>query len=289
MPGWKADAQLKRAVIGRWGVCGYDGAALAVDATVGGGVLFRCSFRCGLKRRYYYGRVDEAGGRRSGAWRLACAGAGPSRRSRWRRAPAPEGERFNRAISGQSAPAAPRPSRRHHRCAGCCARRRLRHPHLHPLRLAGVCRATPAQPISQISVSTGSGAPVKPEAGGAGPSDDLTRIRGIDTIVQKQLKEPGHPPLPGSCRADRRRCQGPQRQLSAPRAASSRRTGSGRRRSWRRAAKHIIRAASIAACRCRSSPSLLRWPPRRPRLRQSPPSRAHCRAPIDGSAGRATT
>jgi predicted flap endonuclease-1-like 5' DNA nuclease len=30
-----------------------------------------------------------------------------------------------------------------------------------------------------------------PEAGGAGPSDELTRIRGIDSIVQKQLKDLG--------------------------------------------------------------------------------------------------
>ncbi len=32
---------------------------------------------------------------------------------------------------------------------------------------------------------------MKPEAGGAGPSDELTRIRGIDSIVQKQLRELG--------------------------------------------------------------------------------------------------
>jgi predicted flap endonuclease-1-like 5' DNA nuclease len=40
-------------------------------------------------------------------------------------------------------------------------------------------------------VSTGSGAPVKPDAGGAGPSDDLTRIRGIDTGIQRLLKDSG--------------------------------------------------------------------------------------------------
>ena len=32
---------------------------------------------------------------------------------------------------------------------------------------------------------------MKPEAGGAGPSDELIRIRGIDSIVQKQLRELG--------------------------------------------------------------------------------------------------
>ena len=40
-------------------------------------------------------------------------------------------------------------------------------------------------------MTSGSGAPVKADAGGAGPSDDLTRIRGVDTLVQKQLKELG--------------------------------------------------------------------------------------------------
>jgi predicted flap endonuclease-1-like 5' DNA nuclease len=49
----------------------------------------------------------------------------------------------------------------------------------------------PATPISKISVSTGSGAPLTSGEGGAGPSDDLTRIRGIDTVVQKQLKDLG--------------------------------------------------------------------------------------------------
>jgi len=48
-----------------------------------------------------------------------------------------------------------------------------------------------ARPISSISVTTGSGAPVMPQDGGAAPSDDLTRIRGIDSVVQKQLKEAG--------------------------------------------------------------------------------------------------
>jgi predicted flap endonuclease-1-like 5' DNA nuclease len=54
---------------------------------------------------------------------------------------------------------------------------------------------TPAQPeaagIPRVSVSSGSGAPAKVEAGGAAPSDDLTRIRGIDPILQGRLKELG--------------------------------------------------------------------------------------------------
>jgi predicted flap endonuclease-1-like 5' DNA nuclease len=45
--------------------------------------------------------------------------------------------------------------------------------------------------IPRVSVATGSGAPAKADEGGAGPSDDLTRIRGIDPILQGRLKELG--------------------------------------------------------------------------------------------------
>ena len=45
--------------------------------------------------------------------------------------------------------------------------------------------------MPRVSVAMGSGAPTKPEEGGAAPSDDLTRIRGIDPVMQRQLKELG--------------------------------------------------------------------------------------------------
>ncbi len=45
--------------------------------------------------------------------------------------------------------------------------------------------------MPRVSVSSGSGAPAKIEEGGTGPSDDLTRIRGIDPILQGRLKEFG--------------------------------------------------------------------------------------------------
>lgn len=48
-----------------------------------------------------------------------------------------------------------------------------------------------AEGMPRVSVSTGSGAPIKLEEGGAGPSDDLTRIRGIDSIMQGRLKQVG--------------------------------------------------------------------------------------------------
>lgn len=45
--------------------------------------------------------------------------------------------------------------------------------------------------IPRVSVTTGSGAPASVADGGASPSDDLTRIRGIDPIMQGRLKELG--------------------------------------------------------------------------------------------------
>lgn len=56
---------------------------------------------------------------------------------------------------------------------------------------APAARAESAEGMPRVSVSTGSGAPIKLEEGGAGPSDDLTRIRGIDSIMQGRLKQVG--------------------------------------------------------------------------------------------------
>jgi predicted flap endonuclease-1-like 5' DNA nuclease len=45
--------------------------------------------------------------------------------------------------------------------------------------------------MPRVSVATGSGAPASPAEGGAAPSDDLTRIRGIDPGLQRALKDLG--------------------------------------------------------------------------------------------------
>jgi len=146
--------------------------------------FFGAVFSCGLKRRYYYGRSTKQAPVVA-AHGVSHAAAPGEPKIEVAQRTAPEGERFNRAISGQSAPAAapvtapPKP-------AATPAAAPAPTPASAP-----VAATPPAQPISKISVSTGSGAPVKPEAGGAGPSDDLTRIRGIDTMVQKQLKDRG--------------------------------------------------------------------------------------------------
>ena len=183
--------------------------------------FFGAVFACGLKRRYYYGAPRKASG-------LAVSGVS--------HAPAPnqpkievapravvEDERFNRAISGQSAHASPAAASRPAPApaaapapapvakaptapatgdlvwpgpaiVGSTAPAKAAAPAAAasaPAPAAPPAPAPVAPPISSISVSTGSGAPVKPDQGGAGPSDDLTRIRGIDPEMQKRLKEAG--------------------------------------------------------------------------------------------------
>lgn len=179
--------------------------------------FFGAVFACGLKRRYYYGTSRKASG-------LAVSGVS--------HAPAPnqpkievapravaEDERFNRAISGQSAHASPAAAASQSASApvakappapatgdlvwpgptvvGTTAPPKATAPAAAasaPAPAAPAAAPAPAPvapPISSISVSTGSGAPVKPDQGGAGPSDDLTRIRGIDPEMQKRLKEAG--------------------------------------------------------------------------------------------------
>jgi predicted flap endonuclease-1-like 5' DNA nuclease len=113
--------------------------------------FFGAVLACGLKRRFYYGK-DQKGAAAapvSIATTTARVPAASEPKIEVAPRPAAEGERFERAISGQSTP------------------------------------------VSKISVSSGTGAPTKPEAGGAGPSEDLTRIRGIDPVIQKQLKDLG--------------------------------------------------------------------------------------------------
>jgi predicted flap endonuclease-1-like 5' DNA nuclease len=161
--------------------------------------FFGAVLACGLKRRFYYGRSGKA------AQAVAVSGVShapaPSE-PKIEVAPraAPEGERFGRAISGQSAPAttpiaaapkpapvpAPAPAPVQAPAPAVAAPAPAA-----PAPGATTASAPPAQSISKISVSTGSGAPAKPEQGGAVPSDDLTRIRGIDTVIQKQLRDTG--------------------------------------------------------------------------------------------------
>ena len=153
--------------------------------------FFGAVFACGLKRRYWYGRASKQ------ASRVAVSGISHQPapdQPKIEVAPraAPEGERFGRAISGQSAPTAPATASTVSSVAAAMSAPVAARPKPAPAPAAPAPAAPPpAPPISKISVTTGSGAPVRADAGGAGPSDDLTRIRGIDALVQTQLKELG--------------------------------------------------------------------------------------------------
>ena len=161
--------------------------------------FFGAVFACGLKRRYWYAGASKQ------AARVAVSGVSHQPapdQPKIEVAPraAPEGERFGRAISGQSAPPAPPATSTVSSVAAAMSAPLAARPKTAPAPAvaAAPVPATPAPaapppapPISSISVTSGSGAPVKADAGGAGPSDDLTRVRGIDTLVQKQLKDLG--------------------------------------------------------------------------------------------------
>lgn len=155
--------------------------------------FFGAVFACGLKRRFYYGPTTKASAVAVSGVSHAPSADQPKIEVASRAAP--EGERFERAISGQSASTAaamatpivvPKPA-----APAAPAAKAGPVPAAAPAATPAPAAPPPAPPISSISVTTGSGAPVKPEAGGAGPSDELTRIRGIDSIVQKQLKDLG--------------------------------------------------------------------------------------------------
>ena len=159
--------------------------------------FFGAVFACGLKRRYWYARASKQ------AARVAVSGVSHQPapdQPKIEVAPraAPEGERFGRAISGQSAPASPAATSTVSSVAAAMSAPIAARAKAAPAAASAPAPSVPAPaapppaaPISSISVTTGSGAPVKADAGGSGPSDDLTRIRGIDTLVQKQLKELG--------------------------------------------------------------------------------------------------
>ena len=185
---------------------------------------------CGLKRRFYYGpAVRKAPADLAPELLPATAPTPDAAQPKVEVAarPAAEGVRFERALSGKAtAPAAP---------ALPLAAPQPAAPVAAPATSAPAPAAPAAsQPMPRVSVATGSGAPTKLEEGGAAPSEDLTRIRGIDGGLQKQLNELGirHFEELATLNADRH--QGPERRAARRRrGASNRRTGSARRRSWR--------------------------------------------------------
>jgi predicted flap endonuclease-1-like 5' DNA nuclease len=140
---------------------------------------------CTLKRRFYYGRSDTAV-----AAAVAATAAVPEPNADQPKIEAAprtgdEGQRFERALSGEPATA-----------AATAAPAGLVVP---PTKVkVETSKAEPApapaemqQGIPRVSVSTGSGAPLPVGEGGAGPSDDFTRIDGVDSSIDRRLKQQG--------------------------------------------------------------------------------------------------
>jgi len=171
-----------------------------------GAFFFGAVLACGLKRRFYYGPPVKAAATATGAQFAPSVTPTPDAsqpKIEVAARPAAEGERFEKALSGSAgAPAAPaRPAR-------AKAPQLVVPPtnvRVEPVKSAEPAPTpaptpapapAPSQPeaaagIPRVSISRGSGAPAKVEEGGVGPSDDLTRIRGIDPILQGRLKELG--------------------------------------------------------------------------------------------------
>jgi predicted flap endonuclease-1-like 5' DNA nuclease len=170
---------------------------------------------CSLKRRFYYGHSAIAVPAAAAAATGAPTTPDPSQ-PMIEVAPRAtgDGERFGRALSGQMStpvePAAPAPASTPAPVPATVAPKPAE-PAPAPAKPAeGVAvkpaeaAAPPAEPTAaaaaapelsagmpRVSVSSGSGAPVKEDEGGAGPSDDLTRISGVDTIMAGRLKDVG--------------------------------------------------------------------------------------------------
>jgi predicted flap endonuclease-1-like 5' DNA nuclease len=153
---------------------------------------------CSLKRRFYYGpSVGKAAAVAAGSAVSAAAPAPDAAQPKIEAAPrtADEGQRFERALSGQAGSAA----------AEAAPLQLIVPPtavKVEPVKAttetpapAPAAPAAPAaeapQGIPRVSVATGSGAPMPVEEGGAGPSEDLTRIDGVDSSIQGRLKEQG--------------------------------------------------------------------------------------------------
>lgn len=140
---------------------------------------------CSLKRRFYYGRSDTAT-----AAAVAATVAVPQPNADQPKIEAAprtgdEGERFERALSGEPVAA-----------AATAAPAGLVVP---PTKVkVETSKPEPAPSpaelqhgIPRVSVSTGSGAPLPVGEGGAGPSDDFTRIDGVDSSIDRRLKQQG--------------------------------------------------------------------------------------------------
>jgi predicted flap endonuclease-1-like 5' DNA nuclease len=139
--------------------------------------FFGAVLACTLKRRFYYPRPGKGSSVAVSGVPNAPAASEPKIEVA-ARGPA-EGERFNRAISGQSTPVAPAAARP----ASAFAPAPAPAPTPAPAAPVAVAPSPPAP-------AAASAATAKPQQVAA-PGDDLTRIRGIDANVRKLLNDAG--------------------------------------------------------------------------------------------------
>ena len=130
--------------------------------------FFGAVLGCGLKRRFYYGRSAKTAASPAAVSPSTAVKPDASQpKVEVGERPAQVGDRFERSLSVKPHDAA-------------AAK-------VEPVK--SPAQAAP-QPAPRPAPSPAA-APVKVEEGGAAPSDDLTRIRGIDPILQRRLKDLG--------------------------------------------------------------------------------------------------
>jgi predicted flap endonuclease-1-like 5' DNA nuclease len=130
--------------------------------------FFGAVLGCGLKRRFWYGRKASVAPSPAAVSPVIAVKPDVSQpKVEVVARPTQVGDRFERSLSVTPREAAASP----------------------PVK-APPTQAAP-QPAPRPIASSPAAAPLKVEEGGAGPSDDLTRIRGIDPILQRRLKDLG--------------------------------------------------------------------------------------------------
>jgi len=153
-----------------------------------GGVL-----GCGLKRRFWYGRKSAAAADPAALSPIAAVkpdGSQPKVEVASR--PAQVGDRFERSLSVAAAtPSTAAPAKAAPAVAAPAAPVKVAAAKPAPALAAPPPAAAAPQPAPRPAPPTAVVAPLKVEEGGAPPSDDLTRIRGIDPILQRRLKDLG--------------------------------------------------------------------------------------------------
>ena len=137
--------------------------------------FFGAVLGCSLKRRFWYGRKTAVSASRAPVSSIAAVKPDASQpKVEVAVRPAEIGDRFERSLSVAGAPAKAAPAM------------------VAPVApQAAPPQATAPQPAPRPAPPSPAAAPLKVEEGGAAPSDDLTRIRGVDPILQRRLKDLG--------------------------------------------------------------------------------------------------